>query len=72
MTSQTVDDPLFSLGSATSTQNGSGSVYQGKDGECYELEALVTNPAPYISSTKPAVKLTDFLGNDCAACGQQV
>jgi hypothetical protein len=72
VTSQTVDDPLFSLGSATSTQNGSGSVYQGKDGECYELEALVTNPAPYISSTKPAVKLTDFLGNDCAACGQQV
>ena len=70
VTSQKIDDPLFSLGSATKVQNGSGSVYQGKDGECYELNDFVTNPAPYISSTKPAVLLTDFLGNDCAACGQ--
>ena len=72
VTTQTIDDPIFRSGTATKNQNGSGSVYRGDDGRCYELTFLNTNPSNQISSTRPAVTLTDFVGNDCAACGQQV
>jgi len=72
VTTQTIDDPIFRSGTATQNQNGSGSVYRGDDGRCYELTFLNTNPSNQISSTRPAVTLTDFVGNDCAACGQQV